>query len=117
MQIRCKENFESDIQHIYKESAGSSAVDLQTRILPVVLAEILFVSGWVISLVKAAASEPGSTNWVNVEAQSNAISALYLGVTAAVVIGSVVGASLPEDAIPRILSYLVPPRFRLSACF
>ncbi|KAF1839178.1 hypothetical protein BDW02DRAFT_615545 [Decorospora gaudefroyi] len=101
--MRRQANFDNDIRYIYEEAAFSLAGDRQTRILPVVLSEILFIGGWVISLVKAASSEPGPTNWVNVEAQSIAISALFLWVTATVVIGSLIGASQTEDMVPRIL--------------
>ncbi|KAF2833562.1 hypothetical protein CC86DRAFT_11647 [Ophiobolus disseminans] len=101
-----KQNFDNDVRHIYEETAGSLAADRQTRILPVALAELFFIGGWVISLIKAASSEPGPTNWVNVEAQSIAISALYLWVTSTVVIASLIGASQTEDAIPRILHAL-----------
>jgi hypothetical protein len=68
-----------------------------------VLAETFFIGGWVISLIKAASSEPNPTNWVNVEAQSIAISALYLWVTSTVVLASLIGASQTEDAVPRLL--------------
>jgi hypothetical protein len=84
--------------------------------LPVVLAELFFIGGWVISLIKAASSEPNPTNWVNVEAQSIAISALYLWVTSTVVLASLIGASQTEDAVPRILhgcEYQLAP-FRAS---
>ncbi|KAF1921844.1 hypothetical protein BDU57DRAFT_64211 [Ampelomyces quisqualis] len=101
-----KRGFEDRIRHVYEEAAGSLAGDRQTRTLPVVLAEIFFIGGWIVSLIKAAGSEPSPTNWVNVEAQSIAISALYLWVTSAVVLGSVIGASQTEDAVPRILHTL-----------
>ncbi|CAO2658602.1 Nn.00g063250.m01.CDS01 [Neocucurbitaria sp. VM-36] len=102
-EMRRKPIFDADIRHIYEETAGSLAADRQTRTLPVVLAEFVFIGGWVISLVKATSSEPNPTNWINVEAQSIAISALFLWVTSAVVIASVIGASQTEDAVPRIL--------------
>lgn len=101
--MKSQERFEDEIRHIYGEAAGALAADRQTRILPVFLAELFFIGGWVISLIKAASSEPNPTNWVNVEAQSIAISALYLWVTSTVVLASVIGASQTEDAIPRIL--------------
>jgi hypothetical protein len=56
-----------------------------------------------ISLVKAASSDPNPSNWANVEVHSVAFSALYLWVTCAVAIGSVIGASQTESAIPRLL--------------
>lgn len=98
-----KRAFNERILHVYEGAAGSLAADRQTRTLPVVLAEIFFIGGWIISSIKAAASDPSPTNWVNVEAQSIAISALYLWVTSTVVLGSLIGASQTEDAIPRIL--------------
>lgn len=101
--MKTRGRFEHEIRHIYDEAAGSLAADRQTRILPVFLAELFFIGGWVISLIKAASSEPSPTNWVNVEAQSIAISALYLWVTSTVGLASVIGASQTEDAIPRIL--------------
>lgn len=79
------------------------AADRTTKTLPLVLSELFFIGGWIISLIKAASSEPGPTNWVNVEAQSIAISALYLWATSAVALGSFIGASQTEDAIPRLL--------------
>ncbi|KAH7084854.1 hypothetical protein BKA63DRAFT_4313 [Paraphoma chrysanthemicola] len=96
-------DFIDEIRYIYEEAAGSLAADRQTRTLPVVLAEVFFIGGWVISLIKAAATEPSPTNWVNVEAQSIAISALYLWVTSTIILGSLIGASQTEDAIPRVL--------------
>jgi hypothetical protein len=101
--MKQRADFEPEIRYVYEETAGSLAADRQTRTLPVVLAELFFIGGWIISLIKAAASEPGPTNWVNVEAQSIAISALYLWVTTTIIIGSLIGASQTEDAIPRIL--------------
>jgi hypothetical protein len=101
--MKQQERFEDETRHIYEEAAGALAADRQTRILPVFLAELFFIGGWVISLIKAASSEPSPTNWVNVEAQSIAISALYLWVTSTVTLASVIGASQTEDAIPRIL--------------
>lgn len=56
-----------------------------------------------IALVKAASSDPSPTNWANVEAHSVALSALYLWVTSAVALGSVIGVSQTERAIPRLL--------------
>jgi hypothetical protein len=101
--MKRKANFRDEIRHVYEETAASLAADRQTRTLPVVLAELFFIGGWVISLIKAASSEPNPTNWVNVEAQSIAISALYLWVTSTVVLASFIGASQTEDAMPRLL--------------
>jgi hypothetical protein len=101
--LRTHIDFEDELQHIYDETAFSLAADRQTKTLPVAIAEVFFVAGWIIALLKAAASEPSPTNWVNVEAHSIAFSALYLWVTSAVGIGAVIGASQTEGSIPRLL--------------
>ncbi|KAF2677268.1 hypothetical protein K458DRAFT_163206 [Lentithecium fluviatile CBS 122367] len=96
-------NFEGEIRHIYEETASKLAADRQTRSLPVFIAELLFIGGWLIALLRAASSEPSPTNWPQVEAHSIAFSGLYLWVTSAVVAGSVIGASQTEGSIPRML--------------
>ena len=95
--------FESDLRHIYEESADSLSADRQTRSLPVALAETFFIGGWAIALVKAAATDPNSTNWPNIEIHSVAFSGLYLWVTCAVIIASVIGSSQTQASIPRLL--------------
>ncbi|KAF1955510.1 hypothetical protein CC80DRAFT_493009 [Byssothecium circinans] len=95
--------FETDLRHVYEESADCLAADRQTKSLPVALAEVFFIGGWVIALIKAAASEPNPTNWPNVEVHSVAFSGLYLWVASAVVVASVIGSSQTEASIPRLL--------------
>lgn len=95
--------FETEIHHIYEETANSLAADRATKSLPVFVAEIFFVGGWLIALLKAASSEPSSTNWPNIEVHSVAFSGMYLWITSAVVLGSVIGASQTEGSIPRLL--------------
>lgn len=85
------------------EAGFSLAADRSTKTLPVAFAEVVFIGGWLLALLRAASSEPNPANWVNVEAHSVAFSALYLWVTTALVIGSVIGASQSEDSIPRHL--------------
>ncbi|KAL5438409.1 hypothetical protein PMIN05_005771 [Paraphaeosphaeria minitans] len=77
--------------------------DRTTKSLPVFVAEIFFTGGWLIALIKAASSEPSANNWPNVEVHSIAFSGLYLWVTSAVVLGSLIGASQTEGSIPRLL--------------
>jgi hypothetical protein len=101
--LRKHADFEEELRHIYDETAYCLAADRQTKTLPVAIAETFFVAGWVIALLKAASSKPNPANWVNVEAQSVAISALYLWVTSAVGIAAVIGASQSEGSIPRLL--------------
>jgi hypothetical protein len=79
------------------------AADRATKSLPVFVAEIFFIGGWLIALIKAASSEPNSNNWPNVEVHSVAFSGMYLWITSAVVLGSLIGASQTEGSIPRLL--------------
>lgn len=95
-----------EVRNVYEETANALAADRSTKSLPVVFAEIIFIGGWLIALIKAASSDPSPTNWANVEAHSVAFSGLYLWVTSAVVIGSVIGASQTEGSIPRLLQGL-----------
>ncbi|KAF2117639.1 hypothetical protein BDV96DRAFT_643991 [Lophiotrema nucula] len=92
-----------EYQDVLEETAFALASDRSTKSLPIAFAETFFIGGWIIALLKAAASEPNPTNWVNVEAQSVAISAMYLWVTSAVLFGAIIGVSQTEESIPRIL--------------
>jgi hypothetical protein len=94
------------LRNVYEEAACTLAADRSTKTLPVVFAELIFIGGWLIALLKAASSDPNPNNWANVEAHSIAISALYLWVTSAVVMGSVIGVSQTEGSIPRLLHAL-----------
>lgn len=67
------------------------------------VAEVFFIGGWLIAVLKAASSGPNPANWPNVELHSIAFSGMYLWVTSAVVLGSVIGASQTEGSIPRLL--------------
>lgn len=96
-------DFESEVRYIYEDTANSLAADRATRSLPVFVAEIFFIGGWLIALIKAASSEPGPKNWPNIEVHSIAFSGMYLWITGAVVLGSVIGASQTEGSIPRLL--------------
>ncbi|KAK7190822.1 hypothetical protein PSPO01_02985 [Paraphaeosphaeria sporulosa] len=95
--------YESEIRHIYEETANCLAADRATKSLPVFVAESFFIGGWLIALLKAALSEPSSNNWPNVEVHSIAFSGMYLWITSAVVLGSLIGASQTEGSIPRLL--------------
>lgn len=95
--------FDSEIRHIYEETTSCLASDRATKSLPVFVAELFFIGGWLIALIKAASAEPSSVNWPNVEVHSVAFSGMYLWVTSAVVLGSAIGASQTEGSIPRLL--------------
>ncbi|KAF2740632.1 hypothetical protein EJ04DRAFT_507657 [Polyplosphaeria fusca] len=89
--------------YVFDETAHSLAADRSTKSLPVFFSELIFIGGWIIALIKTGSSDPGPANWVNVEAQSVAISAMFLWVTALVVLGAIVGVGQSEDSAPRIL--------------
>jgi hypothetical protein len=94
---------EKEFEVAFFETAFALAADRSTKSLPVFFAEIIFIGGWVLALIKTASSDPGPTNWVNVEAQSVAISAMFLWVTSAVVLGAIMGVPQSEESVPRIL--------------
>lgn len=52
---------------------------------------------------KDSASDPNPATYINIEAHSIAFSSLYFWIIPAVIIGSIVGVSQTENAIPRIL--------------
>ncbi|OCK80882.1 hypothetical protein K432DRAFT_404298 [Lepidopterella palustris CBS 459.81] len=97
----------------YEWAANSLAADRATRFFPIMFSEAGFIGSWVISLLRAAASKPNDGIWVNVEAHSIGFSALYLWVTSAVLLGSVIGVSQTEDAIPRILERFEEDLYKL----
>lgn len=94
---------EKHVRDIYQETAYTLAADRQTNSLPIVFAELFFIGGWAIAIVRAASSKPNRQNWVNVEAHSIAFSALYIWVISAVILGALIGASQTEASIPRLL--------------
>lgn len=88
-------------------TARALAADRSTKLLPIIVAETLFIGSIAVALGKSASGAKKSasrdTIFVNVEAHSTAFSALYFWILPAVFLGALIGVSQTEAAIPRIL--------------
>ena len=83
------------------------AADRATKSLPIVVAQFVFIASVGIAIFRTAAAADSSTSsdnvFINVEAYSIAFSALYFWIIPVVILGSIIGVSQTEDAMPRIL--------------
>ncbi|KAI4219884.1 MAG: hypothetical protein L6R36_008010 [Xanthoria steineri] len=107
-------------------TARALAADRSTKLLPIIVAEALFIGAIGIAMGKTSSGTKNSassdTILVNIEAHSVAFSALYLWILPAVFLGALIGVSQTEAAIPRILRrfqidldrLLSPDRYKLS---
>ena len=90
-----------------RQTARALAADRSTKLLPVIVAHIIFIGAIGIAIGKtASAAESGASSdtvFINVEAHGIAFSALYFWIIPAVFLSSVIGVSQTEAAIPRIL--------------
>lgn len=88
-------------------TARALAADRSTKLLPIIVAETLFIGAIAIALGKSASgarkTASSDTIFINVEAHSTAFSALYFWILPAVFLGALIGVSQTEAAIPRIL--------------
>ncbi|KAL8644232.1 MAG: hypothetical protein Q9226_007867, partial [Calogaya cf. arnoldii] len=89
-------------------TARALAADRSTKLLPIIVAEILFIGAIAVAMGKTASiakrSASSETVSVNVEAHSTAFSALYFWILPfAVFLGALIGVSQTKEAIPRIL--------------
>ena len=87
-----------------EETAKSLAADRRTGLLPILLAQTIFVCGWFIAFIRATGIELGERNWINIEAHSIAFSSQFFAFITAVFLSSLIGSSQSELAIPRILN-------------
>ena len=73
--------------------------------MPVIAAQVIFIGSIGIAFARTpkTASGPNPQSYINVETYSIAWSALYFWILLAVLLGSVIGVSQTEEAIPRIL--------------
>ena len=87
------------------ETAKALAADRATKFLPIFVAQAIFIGtiGMAFGRTPVASSGPAPFTFINIEAHSIAFSALYFWVLPTVTIGSVIGVSQTEAAIPRIL--------------
>lgn len=91
------------LRKLYKITAGALAADRSTKFLPVLIAQGVYIGSVAIAFAKTSAAKPGPSNYVNIGAHSIAFSAIYFWIIPAVLLGSVIGVSQSELAIPRIL--------------
>lgn len=95
------------IVSVIHQTADALAADRATKFLPIFVAVCFFIATIAIALGRtssaAAAKETSSLIFINVEAHSIAFSALYYWILPIVIIGSIIGVSQTDAAIPRIL--------------
>ena len=88
-------------------TARALAADRSTKLLPIIVAETLFIGAIAVALFKSASGAKKTasrdTIFINIEAHSTAFSALYFWILPAVFLGALIGVSQTEAAIPRIL--------------
>ncbi|KAH0534014.1 hypothetical protein FGG08_007377 [Glutinoglossum americanum] len=83
--------------------ASYLAADRATKLLPVIVAEIIFITAMATAFVKISTSPPDPRNPTTVETHSFAFALLSLWIIPAVFLSSVIGVSQTEGSIPRIL--------------
>ncbi|KAL9614975.1 MAG: hypothetical protein Q9167_000617 [Letrouitia subvulpina] len=95
------------IVRVIHQTADALAADRATKFLPIIVAVTFFVATIAIAVGRtasaAAAIETRSLVFINVEAHSIAFSALYYWILPTVILGSIIGVSQTDAAIPRIL--------------
>jgi hypothetical protein len=89
-----------------REKARALAADRTTTLVPVITAQLIFISAYAISYYRTFAAASGPSNWWNVEIHSIAFSLTVLWVIVAVLLGSLIGVSQSEQAVARILHRL-----------
>ena len=90
-----------------RQTGRALAADRSTKFLPIIVAEAFFIGAVGIAVFRTASAAgeqaTSDTVFINVEAHSIAFSAQYFWIIPAVFLGSVIGVSQTEAAIPRIL--------------
>ena len=89
-----------------RQTARALAADRSTKLLPIIVAQALFIGAIAIAigrLASAGRSMSSGRVFINVEAHGIAFSALYFWIIPAVFLSSVIGVSQTKAAIPRIL--------------
>lgn len=111
-----------------RQTARALAADRSTKLLPIIVAQTLFIGAIGIAigrLASAGRSMSSSRVFINVEVHGVAFSALYFWIIPAVILSSVIGVSQTKAAIPRVLRrfqidldrLLSPADFKLSNGF
>lgn len=91
----------------FEVAADLLAADRSTYILPIFIAQLVFIMsiGAAYWRINGVPPQPGS--WTNVEAYSIAMSAPFLYLIPAVFLGAVIGVSQTERSVPRVLNDLL----------
>lgn len=88
-------------------TARALTADRSTKLLPIIVAETLFIGAIAVTLGKSSSGArkraSSDTVFVNVEAHSTAFSALYFWILRTIFLGALISVSQTEAAIPRIL--------------
>lgn len=97
----------NDLARTIRQTGRALAADRSTKFLPIIVAQAFFIGAIGIAIFRTAsaagANASSDTVFINVEAHSIAFSALYFWIIPAVFLGSTIGVSQTEAAIPRIL--------------
>ena len=87
-------------------TGGALAADRATAVVPVLVAETIFIAVFLFDLVRlrgGGEARISGVTFVNIELHSIAFSALFFWLIPTVAMAAVIGASQTEKAIPRIL--------------
>lgn len=97
----------NDLARTIRQTGRALAADRSTKFLPIIVAQVFFIGAIGIAIFRTAAAAGANassdTVFINVEAHSIAFSAQYFWIIPAVFLGSIIGVSQTEAAIPRIL--------------
>ena len=97
----------NDLASAIRQTGRALAADRSTKFLPIIVAQAFFIGAVGIAIFRTASaagpSASSDTVFINVEAHSIAFSAQYFWIIPTVFLGSIVGVSQTEAAIPRIL--------------
>ena len=96
-----------DLTRTIRQTGRALAADRSTKFFPIIVAQAFFIGAIGIAIFRTAsaagANASSDTVFINVEAHSIAFSAQYFWIIPAVFLGSIIGVSQTEAAIPRIL--------------
>ena len=102
-----REHDSTNLEETIERTANSLAADRSTTILPVIFAMVFYVAtvATAVGRTISATNAESNTVFIHVEAHSLEFSAQFFWILPAVFLGSVIGVSQTENAIPHILSH------------
>lgn len=100
------EHDSTNLEDTVERTANALAADRSTTILPIIFAMVFYVATVATAFGRtlSAANTESNTVYIHVEAHSLAFSAQFFWILPAVFLGSVIGVSQSENAIPHILA-------------